>query len=103
MIIVKTTQKQKRLKKWKEYNSDKKLQVVMSYSNPIHYLNNIKEQFVLLGSLLITFISIPFLIMWQLIMCLNSFQWWTLIYTKKKMEDDPLVVEGVFKKPKDGE
>ena len=67
MIIVKTKQQQKLLKRYK-YNPNKRLQSIKLKSN----------------------LNIPFF---------NYVRAW--IYTKKDIKDDPLIVEGTFKKPKD--
>lgn len=96
MTVIKTIQQQKMLNKYRtKYNPNKKLQYV--FMSRKYYFRQIKEEFKLLFSSLIMLVITPLYIIWQIKNCIQSLFPYSLVYTKKHLKDDPLVVQPKIK------
>lgn len=100
MTTIKTIQQQKMLKKYRtKYNPNKKLQYV--FMSRKYYFKHIKEEYIDLFKLILAVlgvtISAPIIIIWRIKDCLLSLLPYSLVYTKKHLKDDPLVVQPKIK------
>lgn len=108
MTIISSKRQQKLIKKFDiKYNPNKRLQYLTTFGNKEAYLNNIKEAFKTLGKYILfslgsalAVITFPFIFIWILICCIQSFIPYSLVYTKRKIKDNEndFVETGKFKK-----
>ncbi|APM39413.1 hypothetical protein [Clostridium kluyveri] len=102
MTIIKTTQQREMLRKFGiKYDPDKRIQYVFTLTNEGYYFKKIKETYIELFKLILSvagvIITAPFLIIWGIKECLTSLLPYSLVYTRKHLKDDPLVVKAKFK------
>ncbi len=102
MTIVKTIQQQRILKKIRiKYNPNKRIQYVFAFRDKGYYFKNIKETYLELFKIVLSVVGViiiaPFLILVGIKQCLTSLLPYSLVYTKKYLKDDPLVVKPKFK------
>jgi hypothetical protein len=102
MIVIKT-QKQSDRMSTIGYDPNKRIQLVPKYGKNKFYFKNIKDNFLDLSESILTLMLTPIVIILQILLCLGSLNYWTLIYTKKKLSNESNVVKAKFVNPKDKE
>lgn len=97
MVIIKSKRQQKCIRNFGINLKDNAFQIVKINSSYKNYFANIFEKIKELGSVLFVFISSPFVIIACLFRILSSLRIWTLIYTKKNLNDEGIIVKSTFK------
>lgn len=97
MIIIKNKRQQKAIRNFGINIKDNGLQIVKINSSYKNYFANIFEKIKELGSVLFVFICSPFVIIACLFRILLSLRIWTLIYIKKNLNNEEIIVKSTFK------
>lgn len=92
MTIISTNQQQKTMKKLRlKYDPNKRIQYVNAFGNTGYYFKNIEDNFALLGAYIVLLPMSVFYILCAIKDSILSLLPYSLVYTRKKLKDKPLV------------